>query len=244
MLGRFFSTAKNKGKMQEQFLEYLRGKYGEDFVVHEVSEVQWEEGIQYTAKFSPIENPHLQSEAVAADLEKILGDNYMNDSMSQKLDLTLTNMAKPFFEEELLVFSYLEPVGLNYPPEEVANTNIKLEDYLASNFHILEGKIWFFVSRDCDINVEVEAEAISEFTKTLQGFGFPHMKISVVYVKPNWFKQLKPEDKYTWDNAMGDYYKKENVWAIGSVVVNNSKSVADNTNPIIDSFEENWKYFK
>lgn len=244
MLRRFFSTAKNKGKMQEQFLEYLRGKYGEDFVVQEVSKVQWEEGIQYTAKFSPIENPHLQSEAVAADLEKIVGDNYMNDKMSQRLDLTLTNMAKPFFEEEIMVFSYLEPVGLNYPPEAVVDTNMKLEDYLASNFHILKGKIWYFIKRDCDINIEVEAETIAEFVKTLHGSDFPQMKISVAYVKPSWFKQLKPEDKYTWDDSMGDYYKKENVWAIGSIVVDNFKKIDDNIRPIIDSFEESWKYFQ
>lgn len=244
MLRRFFSTAKNNGKMQEQFLQYLRGKYREDFVVHEVSEVRWEEGIKYTAKFSPVENPHLQSEAVADDLEKVVGDNYMNDWMSQKLDRTITDMAKPFFQQEFMVFSYLEPVGLNYPPADLVDKNMELEDYLASTVHNLEGKVWIFVNRDSDVNVEVEAECIARFESRLQEFGFTHLKTTVVYVKPDWFKKLNQEDKYTWDDAMDNYYKKENVWVIGSVAINDSKKIVDNTSSIIDSFEENWKYFK
>lgn len=244
MLRRFFSTAKNKGKMQERFLEYLRGKYREDFVIHAISEVQWEEGIQFTAKFSPVENPHLQSEAVAVDLEKVIGDNYMNDLMSLKLDLTLTDVAKQFFQQELLVFAYLEPVGLNYPPAEVVDKNMKIEDYLASNVHNLLGKVWIFVNRDSDVNVETEAEDIAQFASSLQELGFNHLKTSVVYMKQDWFNKLNQEDKYTWDDAMGEYYKKENVWAIGSVAVSASNKSVDNNRLIIDTFEENWKYFK
>lgn len=218
-------------ELKEVFQRYLENKYYESFVIEGIYRVNWGRGIRYTALFSPVANPKLKSELAATKDGEIVGDNYINDCMSEKFDPYLVKLAKRVLVDPFMIFSYFEPFDdVYYPPEEFTNKNMNLADYLARNSHNIQNNMWIFIKRDSDIaldDLQAEADIINKFVDDVMELGLIHLEIYVAYTKPDYFEKLKKVTKDTWGKSMENFYDKSKTWLVATIVIYGSEKIVD-----------------
>lgn len=241
---------RKKGKFRSAIEQYLREKYREEFIIENIFWVDKPRGVKYKVEFSPVRNRGIKSQLTAKSKKKIIGDNYMNDFFSSKLELVLEELLQPVFQTRIVVFSFLWPLAgeEGWPSPFYYDTTMSLEEYLKGNIKDLEILLWIFAESQTEIDIDKEAQRINRVSDILLERSFANQDIDVLYLNPAGFEIINKEraNKYVWfwqhDHEL--YEVHENCRGRGYILVNHGEKAVYYTDHIIDEIKHSFEEYK
>ncbi|KAA0547009.1 hypothetical protein FZW96_13575 [Bacillus sp. BGMRC 2118] len=181
-------------KSADVMMNFLRDKYLEEFEIHEISyhNSSYSTHQYYYGKAYSVNDPNLLFSFKLSNRHKVIGDDYMNVVMAEKVKKAVTPIIKEMFHEEMIMNLRIYHGIDKFPDHRYINKNMTFHDYFMQQRKTeIRTYIPIYFSCPSPIVKEEEAKRTNEFVQKLKDLGLHNTEGIIFYLKPNTYQKIK-----------------------------------------------------